>query len=298
MLKGCSGLLLMNQLPWRCRFKLTPRGELKADSCENFGMLGWLSNGESPDSVCCLGCRAVSQACFLLESDSRTVGKRMRQLPALPSWTVSSRYPCKVTPWSPSVVLETSLRQSGQLHGGNRRLTSVFPDESLCDGHFLHHPRAQISHPEEGNFCPQAPCSLLPAKLMSHASLPIFRSFFFKAALGTRLPHPAPTDIICVWPGVRCSVTRPWGLRLLHGPPPPLPQGVPQPTSAAMTVTLPRSVRAGQERLSRNQAKVTRSEGSASIQKVCTGSCQLWSQALFLSIQSNPTLDILLCPSS
>lgn len=167
-----------------------------------------MSNRESPDSVCCLGCRAVSHACFSLESESRTVGERMRQLPAFP---VSSRDPCKVTLPSPSAVPETSLRQRGQLHGSNQRLTSVFPDESLCDGRLLHTPQAQISHLEEGNSCPRAPHSLLPAELMSHAPLPFFRSFSSKAALGTRLPHSAPKDIkhICVWPGVHCSVTRP-----------------------------------------------------------------------------------------
>lgn len=117
----------MNQLPWRCRFKLTLRGEPKAGSRENFGIRGWLSSGESPDSVCCLGYRAVSQACFLLESDSRTVGEKMRQLLALPPWTMSSRDPCKVTPSSPSVVLETSLRQSGQLHGGKLKADLCVP---------------------------------------------------------------------------------------------------------------------------------------------------------------------------
>lgn len=151
-------------------------------------------SGESPDSVCCLDGGAVSHACFLLAPDSRTVDQRMRQLPASPSWTVSSRDPCKVIQSSPSVVLEMSLMQRGQLHGNDQSLTSVFPDESPCDGHLLHPLQAQISHPEEGNSGPQAPFPLLSAGLMSHASLPIFRSFPFKAALGTCLPHPAPRE--------------------------------------------------------------------------------------------------------
>lgn len=61
------------------------------------------SRVENPDSVCCLGSGAVSQACFFLESDCRIVGRRMRQLPALPSWTVSSCDPREVTLSSPSV---------------------------------------------------------------------------------------------------------------------------------------------------------------------------------------------------
>lgn len=153
-----------------------------------------IDSGESPDSVCCLDGGAVSHACFLLASDSRAVDQRMRQLPASPSWTVSSRGPYKVIESSLSVVLEMSLRQRGQLHGSDQSLTSVFPDESPCDGHPPHPPQAQISHPEEGNSGPQAPLSLLSAGLMSHASLPIFRSFPFKAALGTCLPHPAPRE--------------------------------------------------------------------------------------------------------
>lgn len=133
----------------------------------------------------------------------------MRQLPALPPWAASSRDPCKVTLSSPSVILETSLRQRGQLHGSSQRLTSVFPDESPCDGHLLHHPQTQISHPEEGNSCPQAPHSLLPAELMSHASLPIFRSFLFRAALGTRLPTPCSnrhqTRLRVAWCPLHCD---------------------------------------------------------------------------------------------
>lgn len=187
-----------------------------------------LSNEENPDSVCCLGCRAVSQACFLLESDSRTVGERMCQLPALPPWTVSSRDPCKVTLSSPSVVLETSLRQRGQLHESNQRLTSAFPDESPCDSHLLHHPQAKISHPEEGNFCPQAPYSPLPAELMSHALLPIFRSFSFKAALGTRLPTPCSkrhqTRLRVAWCPLQCDQTI--GIELAAGPLTAPPSGV------------------------------------------------------------------------
>lgn len=149
-----------------------------------------VESGESPDSVCCLDGGAVSHGCFLLASDSRTVDQRMRQLPALPSWTVSFRGPCKVIQSSPSVVLEMSLRRRGQLHGRDQSLTSVFPDESPCDGHLLHPLQAQISHPKEGNSRPQAPFPLLSAGLMSHASLPIFRSFPFKSCSGNLPPTP------------------------------------------------------------------------------------------------------------
>lgn len=75
--------------------------------------------------------------------------------------------------------------------------------------------------------------------------------------------------------------------------PTPTP-GSSQPSLAAMMVTSPRSARAGQECPNRNRAEVTRSEGSASTQKVC---CQLWPRAVLLGTQSNPTVDTLLCPS-
>lgn len=207
----------------------------------------------------------------------------MRQLPALPSWTVSSHGPCKVTLSSPSVVLETSLRQRGQLHGNNQRLTSVFPDESPSDGHLPHPP--QISHPEEGNSCPQAPFSLMPAELMTHASLPIFRSFPFKASLGTCLPHSAPKEgrasrhQVCLrvaWCPLQCDQTA--GTEAAAWP-----QGVSQLSLAAMTVTLPHSATAGQVCLSRHQAKVPGLRRvSQSPRESTPCSCQLWCQAPFL----------------